>query len=89
MFTKTSRYYRLKTVSTTVRGRNIRAVKLRRLPGATGGPVTIRGSDSLDVMSERLYRDGTRFWHIGDANTEMEANNLVRTTGRTIQVPEK
>jgi hypothetical protein len=43
--------------------------------------------DRLDILAERRYRDATRYWHIGDANTELEANELVRSAGRTIQVP--
>ena len=46
-------------------------------------------SDQLDVISETRYKDGTRFWHIADANTELEANQLVRVAGRTIRVPER
>lgn len=90
MFTKNSRYYKFETVSGADRtGRKIRAVKLRHLPRTTGTAVTIKDSDQLDVMSERRYKDATRFWHIGDANTELEVNELVRTTGRIIQVPGK
>lgn len=87
MFTKNSRYYNLEIVSGC--DRRIRAVKLRRLPKTPGAPVTIKDNHQLDVMSERRYRDATRFWHIGDANTELEANELVRTTGRIVRVPEK
>ena len=41
-----------------------------------------------DVMSESLYQDPTRFWHIGDANSELETGELARTAGRVISVPE-
>jgi hypothetical protein len=29
------------------------------------------------------------FWHLADANTELEANELVKETGRIIKVPEQ
>ncbi len=89
MFTKNSRYYKPKTISGTVDGRTVLAVKLRRLPTTSGEARVIKDSDQLDVMSERQYRDATRVWHIGDANTELEVSKLVQTTGRIIQVPEK
>jgi hypothetical protein len=89
MFTKNSRYYKLKTISGTVDGRKVLAVKLRRLPTTSGAALAIKDSDQLDVMSEQQYRDATRVWHIGDANTELEVGKLVQTTGRIILVPEK
>lgn len=88
MFTKTSRYYGLETVQTTdPRGDTVQAVKLRRLPATTGQPMTVKDGDQLDVLSEQRYRDAARFWTIADANTEVEANTLVETAGRVIQVP--
>ena len=48
----------------------------------------MRAHDQLDAMSETLYAsDATRYWHIADANTELEAAELTRTTGRVIDVP--
>ena len=49
--------------------------------------------DRLDVMAQRKYSDGTKFWHIADANTELEANDLVKPRvndkeTREINVPE-
>jgi len=88
MFLKNSRYYGLETVEAEDRsGRSVSAVKLRRLPETPGDPVTITEGDRLDIMAERNYNDATRYWHIGDANTELEVNELVRTPGRTINVP--
>jgi hypothetical protein len=90
MFANNSRYVNLETVTGTDRsGRKVQAVKLRRLPATPGSPVITKDGNQLDVMSEERYRDATRFWHIGDANTELEVNNLVRTAGRVIRVPEK
>ncbi|MGH8636738.1 MAG: hypothetical protein ACREUZ_06330 [Burkholderiales bacterium] len=90
MFLKSSRYYNVETVQATDRsGRSVTAVKLRTLPPTAGAPVTVKQYDQLDIMAERQYKEPTRFWHIADANTELEANELVRTANRTILVPER
>ena len=90
MFLKNSRYFGLKTVTgKDRRGRPVQGVTLRRLPDTPGIELQVEDKDQLDVIAERRYRDGTRYWHIADANSEVEANELVRTTGRRILVPEK
>ena len=88
MFLKNSRYYGIETVAAKDRsGRMVTAVKLRKPEAANGEPVTVSEGYQLDVTSERNYKDPTRYWHIADANTELEANELVRKPGRIIQVP--
>jgi hypothetical protein len=73
----------LQTVEVAIRnGRTINAVVLRRLPYVTGVPTEVKGNDRLDVMSQRLYKDPTQFWHIADANTELQANDLVNPKPR-------
>lgn len=90
MFLKTSRYYDLPTVSATgADGGEVTAVRLRVLPPTRGRPRAVRGGDQLDMMSHDLTGDGTRFWHIADANSELEANALVARHGRIISVPER
>ena len=88
MFDKRSRYQKVDTV-TVLRadGERMQAVKLRRLPKVSGGPHVVRTADQLDVLAGARYDDGAGFWRIADANTELEANELVATDGRTIQVP--
>lgn len=89
MFLKNSRYCNLDTVTAKDRsGREVQAVTLRRLPATQGTAYSVTDKDQLDVMCEQYYDDPTRFWHIGDANTELEVNELVRETGRQIDVPE-
>ncbi len=90
MFLKNSRY----AAQPTVKSRGPRSdgsvvvVKLRPLPDAAGKPTAIRAHDQFDAMSETLYAsDATRYWHIADANTELEAAELTRTSGRVIDVP--
>jgi hypothetical protein len=95
MFLDNSRYIDVKTVEARdEKGRTVEAVKLRHLPFAAGTSTVVGGIDRLDVMAQRHYSDGTKFWHIADANTELEANNLVRPReqdkeARVINVPEK
>lgn len=89
MFLKNSRYYGLPTVTARdADGREVQAVRLRRLPLTTGKAQMVKGGDQLDVMAQTRYRDATRYWHVADANSELEADALVRDDGRVIQVPE-
>jgi hypothetical protein len=89
MFLKNSRYHGAETLETVDRhGRPVTAVKRRRLPDTQGASYVVQGADKLDVLAERKYTDATRFWHIADANTELEANELTSSAGRVIQVPE-
>lgn len=88
MFLKNSRYAGLPTVIARDRsGREVEAVALRRLPTTDGDPTIVAAHDRLDAMSEARYRDATRTWHIADANTDLEADGLVREPGRVIAVP--
>lgn len=80
MFTSNSRYAGTPIVEVeTAKGSKVNAVKLRRLPYVPGNITEVKGTDRLDVMAHRKYRDGTAFWHIADANTELEARNLVES----------
>ncbi|UVT17572.1 MAG: hypothetical protein H8K04_08575 [Nitrospira sp.] len=78
MFDENSRYVKCSTVEVeTVKGAKVLAVKLRRLPYVPGKLTETKGTDRLDIMAHRRYKDGTKFWHVADANTELEANRLV------------
>jgi len=89
MFLNSSRYFKQKTRESVTRdGRRVTALSLRRLPIVKGNAVVIKGNDRLDIMSHRNYNNSTMFWHIADANTELQANDLVEQPGRTIVVPE-
>jgi hypothetical protein len=95
MFLANSRYFNVETVETEDRaGRKVTAVKLRRLPYVAGTATVVHGHDRLDVMALRKYSDSTQFWHIADANTELQANDLVKPRlsdkeERVINVPDK
>jgi hypothetical protein len=78
MFESNSRYLKLPVVDVeTPKGDTVQAVKLRRLPYEEGNLTPVAGTDRLDMMAHRRYADGTKFWHVADANTELEANALV------------
>jgi len=90
MFLKTSRYYKQKVVEVKTKMKSsIKAVTLRRLPSTGGVPVQVKGNDRLDIIAQYQYNDPAKFWHIADANNELQANDLVKQTGRIIDVPEK
>ncbi|MEJ2552373.1 MAG: hypothetical protein P8Z42_15475 [Anaerolineales bacterium] len=90
MFLKNSRYASVRQVSVTLsKKRQVTAIALRRLPETSGTSRVVKADDRLDFYAQRTYRDATRFWHVADANTELEANTLVATIGRVIEVPEQ
>jgi hypothetical protein len=94
MFLKTSRYYKLEEVESQVTDdhgklRNVKAIKLRRLPTVSGELTEVKSNHRLDIIAQQQYKDSARFWHIADANTELLANDLVEETGGVINVPEK
>lgn len=79
MFGSNSRYANipLAEVETGEGKKKVNVVRLRRLPFASGNLTEVKGTDRLDIMAHRKYEDGTKFWHIADANTELEANASV------------
>jgi hypothetical protein len=91
MFLDNSRYARVDVVQVRVggaEGASVDAVKLRRLPATGGVPVVVTDRDRLDLIAGRRYGEPTWFWHIADANTELEASGLTARPLRTILVPE-
>jgi len=98
MFLESSRYYKQTVVDTVTKdtsflkkglGRTVRAITLRRLSAVSGQSTVVKGNDRLDIMAQRQYGNPTMFWHIADANTELQANDLVREAGLEIEVPEQ
>ena len=78
MFDANSRYAKIAIVEVeTATGKKANAVKLRRLPYTPGNLTDVKGTDRIDIMAHRRYGDGTKFWHIADSNTELEAKDLV------------
>lgn len=78
MFLPNSRYAKVATVTVaTAEGREVTAVKLRRLPPTPGEPYTLRTGDRLDTLAQTRYADATKFWHVADANTALDSRQLV------------
>ena len=78
MFDENSRYTKCFIAEVeTAQGVKALAVKLRRPPYVPGQSTETKGTDRLDMMAHRRYKDGTKFWHVADANSELEANRLV------------
>jgi hypothetical protein len=89
MFLDNSRYVRVAVVEVRCAdGRTVKAVKLRRIPATPGSPTSVTDHDRLDATAQRRYGEPTWFWHIADANSELEAQDLVSRPVRTISVPE-
>lgn len=90
MFLKNSRYHGIEEVTARdAAGRDVKAIKFRRLPETSGIETVVQGPDRLDIVADKRYRDASRYWHIADANSELEAGDLVKPAGRVIEVPEK
>jgi len=89
MFLENSRYAQQPTTDVVLPdGRTIQALKLRKLPAVAGSPHVVREHDRLDGLAQDHSSDGTKFWHIADANTALQANDLVAEPGPTINLPE-
>ncbi len=88
MLLDTSRYAKVDTVTATTRdGRTVTALKLRPLPAPTGSAYTVLDNDRLDLLAAKYYGDDTKFWHIADANTALQASDLTSTTGDNLILP--
>jgi len=79
LFEGNSRYIKCPVVEVeTAKGKKVKAVKLRRLPYTPGNLTEVKGTDRLDIIARRKDKDGTKFWRVADANTELEANRLTQ-----------
>jgi hypothetical protein len=88
-FLLSSRYAALATVDVPAsNGRVATIVKLRRLPATDGELTLIAPHDRLDVLAHEQYGDSTEFWHIADANSELDAAELAQPNN-TIRIPTK
>jgi hypothetical protein len=88
MFLENSRYAKvLQEETETATGRKVTAIRLRTLPPITGEPYSVIDRDRLDLLAQAHYGDGTRYWHIADANTVLQAGDLTAETGAHINLP--
>ncbi len=98
MFLPSSRYANLAQCQVTQPdGSTVTAVKLRLLPQVSGDPTALEDNDRLDIIAGQEYGDGSMFWHIADANTELDSRKLLQpwlegdpnATQITIEIPEQ
>ena len=98
MFLENSRYFNQGTMSVKDKdGRDLVALQPRLLPAPPGLATLLKANDRLDILALRQYQDGTKFWHIADANTQIESRLLTEpeigsspvSPVKTIQVPQK
>jgi hypothetical protein len=92
MFTFTSRYYNLETVTLTLPDGRVMAYKRRRfLPQGESMPlltaVTVTEGDRLDLITARTLGDPEQFWRVADANNAMNPFDLTAEIGRSLRVP--
>jgi hypothetical protein len=88
MFHDKSRYAKIPTDPViTPEGREVTAIRLRRLPATAGDPQVVSQEERLDLRAQRHYGNGTKFWHIADANSALEAKALVARVLNTFKVP--
>jgi hypothetical protein len=88
MFLDTSRYAQVAQDEVTgLDGRPVRALRLRRLSYVIGDPHAVTDHDRLDILAQASYADGSRFWHIADANTGLDARQLTAEPGATLTLP--
>jgi hypothetical protein len=98
VFLESSRYYKQKVVGiTTNDGRAVKILTLRKpstLSNREMIDAIVKGNDRLDIIAQTRYGNPTMFWYIADANTELQANDLLSNSKKTnhvktIKVPEK
>jgi hypothetical protein len=88
MFLANSRYANTPTEQTTTPdGRTVTSIVLRQLPAQAGDPYGVKQDDRLDLLAQDRLADDTAFWRIADANTALQARDLVADVGDVIVVP--
>lgn len=89
MFLPNSRYANVATVlADNGAGKQVLALKLRRLAPAGGLPFTVQAGDRLDLYAQARSNDATQFWHMADANTALDSRTLTQLPGASITLPE-
>jgi len=88
MFLENSRYFNQPVTKLKLKdGREVTILQPRLLPSPAGVPTPLKANDRLDILALRQYQDGTRFWHIADANTETEARLLTEAPDVSTSTP--
>lgn len=92
MFSHTSRYYLIETVTLTdANGRDVRYVRRRFLSDSERlqivGEVMVTQGDRLDLLTARALGDAEQFWQVCDANSTMNPVELTARIGRRVKIP--
>ena len=90
MFARTSRYEGVpEAVHDDGTGRPIRYKVLRILPDPPAVEVhAVRQGDRLDRIANDAYGDPEQSWRICDANRAFDPDDLVRESGRRLDIPQ-
>jgi hypothetical protein len=92
MFPPTSRYYGIEIAKfVAADGRETVYLRRRFLPDLRTIIVlsehTVAEGDRLDNVTAGYLGDPEQFWRVGDANEEMEPDQLMVEVGRAIRIP--
>lgn len=92
MFTHTSRYYTLETVTrTTTDGREFAYKRRRFLPNPLDmqilAEVVVPQGDRLDLITAKSLGDPEHFWRVSDINNAMNPFDLTSEIGRRLRIP--
>lgn len=92
MFTHTSRYYSIETVTlTSSAGRGIAYKRRRFLPHPEKmqilAEVTVNQGDRLDNITAKSLGDPEHFWRVCDINNAMNPGDLTAEIGRKLNIP--
>ena len=68
-------------------GRTVSVLSIRFIPPTPAGYLhTFTADQRLDLLAYNFYRNPEKFWLIGDANTEMDPDDLLEP-GRQLRIP--
>ena len=91
MFSFTSRYYNLETVTLDLPdGRRVAYKRRRFLPQGASMPtlveVSVTEGDRLDLITARALGDPEHFWRVADTNHAMNPFELTSEVGRVLRI---
>jgi nucleoid-associated protein YgaU len=88
MIFKGSRYEKVPVYQVTgPNGQTISVLGIRFIPATPAGFLhTFKADERLDILAFNFYRNPEKFWLIADANTEMDADDLLEP-GRLLHIP--
>ena len=92
MFSVTSRYYNIETVTMKgADGREIIYLRRRFLPPASNSIAmtehVVNDDERLDNITARYLGDPEQFWRLCDANNAMKPTELTAVSGRRLIIP--